>query len=121
MNNSGEGGNRKVYFLTMAIRDKLIALKGRTREHTTRINSLEYSPNGQVDTLSDEGTVYKVYKRRWFGVAIIMLLNIISSWRFRDPLNMLNTCADFSFLVGLHLRLSRDSRGTFFIFHQLVL
>ena len=30
----------------------------------------------------DEGTVYRVYKKRWIGVAIIMLLNIVSSWRY---------------------------------------
>jgi len=67
----------------MAIMDKFIALKGRSREHSTRVDSIEYQPSHeQANLVIDEATVYKVYKKRWIGVAIIMLLNIVSSWRF---------------------------------------
>jgi hypothetical protein len=61
----------------MAIRDKLIAMKNRQHEQATRIYSRD---NTSIDVETEE-IVYRVYKRRWLGVGIIMLLNIISSWR----------------------------------------
>jgi hypothetical protein len=64
----------------MAIGSKLIALKNRTNDQTTRITSIDYTGPADVANENDE-TVYRVYKRRWLGVAIIMLLNIVSSWR----------------------------------------
>lgn len=27
-----------------------------------------------------DGVVYRVYKRRWFGLGVLMLLNIVVSW-----------------------------------------
>ena|SRR6266516_1366815 len=65
----------------MAIKDKLLAFKSRSQEQTTRIDSLELERNGTALEIVDSTTVYRVYKRRWFGVAIIMSLNIVSSWR----------------------------------------
>jgi hypothetical protein len=59
----------------MGIVDKVIALKDRPQEQATRIDS----PIDDAPSL-DETTVYRVYKRRWVGVAIIVLLNIVSSW-----------------------------------------
>jgi len=67
----------------MGLKDNLLsALQTRSRE-TSRIESPVDEGNGAVEELTvvDSGTVYKVYKRRWMGVAIIMLLNIVSSWR----------------------------------------
>jgi hypothetical protein len=66
----------------MTIKDKLIALKGRgAQEESSRIPSPELQMNGaHVDI--DDTTVYRVYKKRWLGVGIIMLLNIVSSWRY---------------------------------------
>jgi hypothetical protein len=44
------------------------------------VDSGDFTANGDVEI--EDPTVYKVYKRRWIGVVIIMLLNIVSSWRF---------------------------------------
>ena len=65
---------------TMPFKKQLIALKSRGAEHSTRIDS----PSNTVreDEVVEDGTVYRVYKKRWIGVAIIMLLNIVSSWRY---------------------------------------
>jgi hypothetical protein len=65
----------------MAITDKLRAMKGRSQDQATRLDSRGDSTANGVDVDIDEVIVYKVYKRRWLGVAIIMLLNIVSSWR----------------------------------------
>ena len=65
----------------MAITDKLLAFRSRSQERTTRIASLDSETNGTALEFLDSTTVYRVYKRRWFGVVIIMLLNIVSSWR----------------------------------------
>jgi hypothetical protein len=67
----------------MWIWDKLSALRTRSRE-TSRIDSpVDEGNDVAVEELTvvDSETVYKVYKRRWIGVVIIMLLNIVSSWR----------------------------------------
>jgi hypothetical protein len=64
----------------MTLKDQLIALKSRRTDQTTRIDS---PPNLNTEDVAEEdGTVYRVYKKRWIGVAIIMLLNIVSSWRY---------------------------------------
>lgn len=42
----------------------------------------ESNENGPGSETVDDTAVYKVYKRRWLGVAIIMLLNIVSSWKY---------------------------------------
>lgn len=64
----------------MTLKDHLIALKSRSTDQTTRIDS---PPNPAAEeVVEDDGTVYRVYKKRWIGVAIIMLLNIVSSWRY---------------------------------------
>lgn len=65
----------------MTIKDKLIALKSRPQEEITRIPSPESQMNRSTVEI-DETTVYQVYKKRWIGVGIIMLLNIVSSWRY---------------------------------------
>jgi len=65
--------------LLMTFRDTLLGLKSRSQEHATRVSSGDFTGN---DVEIEDPTVYKVYKRRWFGVAIIMLLNIVSSWRY---------------------------------------
>ena len=68
----------------MAMKDRLAALGARSPENSTRIYSPVSEMAGAMEELTvvDSGTVYKVYKRRWIGVAIIMLLNIVSSWRY---------------------------------------
>jgi hypothetical protein len=68
----------------MGIKDKLSAMGTRSRQTATRIDSpVDEGHDVAVEELTvvDSETVYKVYKRRWLGVAIIMLLNIVSSWR----------------------------------------
>ena len=68
----------------MAMKDKIMTLKMGSPEHTTRIDSPESETNGTALEVDDSITIYRVYKRRWFGVAIIMLLNIVSSWRYTN-------------------------------------
>lgn len=34
----------------------------------------------QTQTPEQGVTVYRVYKRRWFGLVMLMLLNIVVSW-----------------------------------------
>lgn len=70
----------------MAIKDKLMALKNGSPEQSTRIDSPELETNATALEVDDSTTIYRVYKRRWFGVAIIMLLNIVSSWRYTNPI-----------------------------------
>jgi len=72
----------------MAIKDRFVALSSRSLENSTRIDSPVSEMGGAMEELTvvDSGTVYKVYKRRWIGVAIIMLLNIVSSWRYPSSL-----------------------------------
>jgi hypothetical protein len=70
----------------MAIKDKVMALKNRSPEQSTRIDSPELETNATALEVVDSTTIYRVYKRRWFGVAIIMLLNIVSSWRYTNPI-----------------------------------
>jgi len=65
--------------LLMTFRDTILGLKSRSQEHATRVSSGDFTGN---DVEIEDPIVYKVYKRRWFGVAIIMLLNIVSSWRY---------------------------------------
>jgi hypothetical protein len=68
----------------MGIKDKWSAMRARSRE-TTRLDSpVDEGNDVAVEELTvvDSETVYKVYKRRWIGVVIIMLLNIVSSWRY---------------------------------------
>lgn len=84
----------------MVVMDKLVFHK-RPRVQATRINSAEITEEINLD----ETTVYRVYKRRWIGVGIIMLLNIVSSWRYLTPL------VRGSGVVGLHLLLSRGLLG----------
>jgi hypothetical protein len=83
----------------MTIKDKLIALKSRPQERTTRIPSPESDMNRNATVQVDETVIYRVYKRRWLGVVIIMLLNIVSSWRYA------RSWADLTgfIIVGLHL------------------
>lgn len=67
---------------TMSSKDGPIALNSRSEEHITRINSsVEHEANGTTAEIEDS-PIYRVYKRRWIGVVLIMLLNIISSWRY---------------------------------------
>jgi hypothetical protein len=66
----------------MSLKNKLIALKSRSTDQATRIDSLPNTNIEEEDVVVDDGTVYRVYKKRWIGVAIIMLLNIVSSWRY---------------------------------------
>ena len=67
----------------MAIKDKIAVLANRSFE-VTRIDSEEDNTNAMTLEVEDP-IVYKVYKRRWIGVVIIMLLNIVSSWRYIYP------------------------------------
>src|ERR1700689_4291416 len=70
----------------MGLRDKWAAMRSRSHQ-TSRIESPVDYGNEAVEELTvvDSETVYKVYKRRWAGVVIIMWLNIVSSWRYRAP------------------------------------
>jgi hypothetical protein len=71
----------------MGIMDRVIALKDCSQERSQRVGSA-----GDDGSNIDDPTVYKVYKRRWIGVAIIMLLNIVFSWGY--VLCFLADCAD---------------------------
>ena len=42
----------------------------------------------------DEIVVYRVYKERWFGLAGLMLMNIVTSWGVRLPL--LRSCREIA-------------------------
>jgi hypothetical protein len=65
----------------MPSEDGLIALDSYSEEHSTRVNSsAQHEVNGTAAEIEDP-PIYKVYKRRWIGVGLIMLLNIMSSWR----------------------------------------
>jgi hypothetical protein len=64
----------------MTLRDTIFGFKSRSQGQVTRVDSGDFTANGGVEI--EDPTVYKVYKRRWIGVVIIMLLNIVSSWRF---------------------------------------
>lgn len=69
----------------MTLRETILeGFKSRSQEHATRVSSGDFTGDGEVEI--EDPTVYKVYKRRWLGVAIIMLLNIVSSWRYRARL-----------------------------------
>lgn len=50
-----------------------------SRQRVTAERGLESSGGNQIDGTSSE-RVYKVYKRRWFGLVQLVLLNIIVSW-----------------------------------------
>ncbi len=66
----------------MTLWDTILGVKSRTQDRATRVDSGDFNANGDRDVEIEDPTVYKVYKRRWIGVAIIMLLNIVSSWRY---------------------------------------
>jgi hypothetical protein len=65
----------------MTLKSQLIAMKSRSSDNTMRIDSPPGTAGEDDGPGVEDRTVYKVYKRRWLGVAIIMLLNIVSSWR----------------------------------------
>ena len=66
----------------MTLWDTILGAKSRAQGRATRVDSGDFNANGESDVEIEDPTVYKVYKRRWIGVAIIMLLNIVSSWRY---------------------------------------
>lgn len=66
----------------MTLWDTILGVKSRAQDRATRVDSGDFNANGEIDVEIEDPTVYKVYKRRWIGVAIIMLLNIVSSWRY---------------------------------------
>ena len=45
-----------------------------------RDGSTSTEVNSQTPAMTSDGVVYKVYKRRWFGLIQLILLNIIVSW-----------------------------------------
>jgi hypothetical protein len=57
-------------------------------QETTRHNSPESNTNDSSMEIIDSTTIYHVYKKRWIGVVIIMLLNIVSSWRYFTAFRM---------------------------------
>ena len=65
----------------MAMKKKLGTLRSRD-DSATRIDSRDGPNPTVVEVQVEDSTVYKVYKRRWIGVVFIMLLNIVSSWRY---------------------------------------
>ena len=81
----------------MTIKDKLIALKSRPQKHTARIPSPESETNHNATVEVDDTVIYRVYKRRWLGVVIIMLLNIVSSWRYAPSWADLTGCSWIAF------------------------
>jgi hypothetical protein len=88
----------------MTLRDTILGLKSRTQDRATRVNSGDFNAHGDRDVEIEDPTVYKVYKRRWIGVAIIMLLNIVSSWRYLYALlsqTPITLASDFSSPVFL--------------------
>jgi len=50
--------------------------------HGPAVHALEEELNPISSIPLSDTTIYKVYKRRWIGVVIIMLLNIVSAWRY---------------------------------------
>ena len=38
------------------------------------------TPNGEIEGDDNLNVTYRVYRRRWFGLAQLVLLNIIASW-----------------------------------------
>jgi FLVCR family MFS transporter 7 len=56
-----------------------------TRQRVTAERGIESIGGDQVNGTSSE-RVYKVYKRRWFGLVQLVLLNIIVSWDVSTPL-----------------------------------
>lgn len=42
--------------------------------------------------------VYKVYKRRWFGLTQLVLLNIVVSWDVREILNQIKRSPNIRYL-----------------------
>lgn len=50
------------------------------------------SPTNTTRTLDDSSTrsnpIYKVYKRRFFGLGQLVLLNIVVSWDVRKPMSL---------------------------------
>lgn len=78
----------------------------------------EEAMHGDVDVESADGVVYKVYKRRWFGLLSLALLNLIVSWGWlsfaaissiaadafglasESPINWLSTVVLFSYVVA---------------------
>lgn len=63
---------------------------------TTRHPAATNSGDGQLDGTADGGVrEYKVYKRRWFGLVQLVLLNIIVSWDWLSFSASSNTVAQY--------------------------
>jgi hypothetical protein len=60
----------------MGLADKIIPLRDHPHPQATRV----YSEIEEVPI--NDPTIYRVYKRRWIGVTIIVLLNIVFSWGY---------------------------------------
>ena len=68
----------------MGALDKIVPLD-RLQEQTTRVASRlddTLSSDTAAYRIDSDPAVYKVYKKRWIGVAIIVLLNIVFSWGY---------------------------------------
>lgn len=82
-------------------------LSGEEEEDLGRVNGI-VGVDGEV---AGENRVYKVYKRRWFGLVQLVLLNIVVSWDVsvvplaRDWISLI----DDSGFLGLRIRRQRRS------------
>ena len=53
----------------------------RGKEDTPEATTFDNAPDGEAQSTGP----YKVYKRRFFGLAQLILLNIVVSWDVREP------------------------------------
>ncbi|KAI9814610.1 MAG: Major facilitator super domain-containing protein 7 [Pycnora praestabilis] len=68
----------------------------RTDESTVVGQSSGYAPDSGSERGNEEqGIVYKVYKRRWFGLVQLVLLNTIESWDWLSFSAVSTTSAEF--------------------------
>jgi hypothetical protein len=51
-----------------------------TEEQAVQVDLVDLDDEAILEV--ENPIIYKTYKRRWIGVVNIMLLNIISSWRY---------------------------------------
>jgi hypothetical protein len=63
--------------------DELLGGEGNSAPH--RAGTQGAGNNGADGEDAPRGRVYKVYKRRWFGLVQLVLLNIIVSWDVSSP------------------------------------
>ncbi|MCJ1477954.1 hypothetical protein MMC13_006629 [Lambiella insularis] len=64
-------------------------------EHTPYVGSSNHADRSALEEPMAAVPVYKVYKRRWFGLIQLILLNIVVSWDWLSYASVANTAATF--------------------------